>query len=132
MGALTPTSSLLWIHGKGSAKRIRSVGWLKVELLVKLVCGVVFSLSICSQLWPGCSNEWEVWVLCVHERAGRFKAGLKVRGLGAMEKRKQDNEEKEGNEVTDCFSRLYLKMSPDWFSSQKGFRSSGFPVMMAK
>lgn len=132
MGALAPTSSWLCIRGKGSAKRIRSVGWLKVEFLVELVCVLLF-LGICSQLWPGCSNEWEVWVLCVHGEAGsRFKAGLKGRGSGAVEKRKQDNEGKEGNEVTDCFSRLYFKMSPDWLSSQEGFRSSGFPVTMAK
>lgn len=69
----------------------------------------------------------------MHKKLGsKFKGGLEGRGLGTMEKTKWNNQEKAGNEVTDCFSRLYFKMSPDWFSSQKGFRSSGFPVMMVK
>lgn len=69
----------------------------------------------------------------MHEEASSgFKGGLEGGRLGTMEKRKCNSQGKEGNEVTDCFSRLYFKMSPDWFSSQKGFRSSGFPVMMVK
>lgn len=69
----------------------------------------------------------------MHKKAGsRFKGGLEDRGLGTMQNKKCNNQRKEGDEVTDCFSRLYFKMSPDWFSSQEGFRSSGFPVMMVK
>jgi len=69
----------------------------------------------------------------VPKKAGsRFKGGLEGRGLGTMENRKCNSQEKEGNEVIDCFSRLYFKMSPDWFLSQKDFRSSRFPVTMVK
>lgn len=72
-------------------------------------------------------------LLCVYKKAGSgFQSGLEGAGLGTTEKRKCNNQGKEGNEVTDCLSRLYFKMSPDWFSSQKGFRSSEFPVMMVK
>lgn len=52
-------------------------------------------------------------LLCVHEKAGRrFKSGLEGSGLGTTVKRKHSNQGKEGNEVTDCFSSLYFKMSP--------------------
>lgn len=62
----------------------------------------------------------------------KFKGGLEGRGLETMEKTKWNNQGKKGNKVTDCFSRCIFKMSSEWFSSQKGFRSSGFPVMMVK
>lgn len=67
--------------------------------------------------------------VCMKRQVVGLRVGSKAEG---WEKRERNNQGKEGNEVTDCFSRLYFKMSPDWFSSQKGFRSSGFPVMMVK
>lgn len=39
MGAPTPIASLLCIRGKGPAKSIRGVGWLKTELLARPVRG---------------------------------------------------------------------------------------------
>lgn len=52
----------------------------------------------------------------MHRKVGsKFKGGLEGRGLETMEKTKWSNQEKEGNKVTDCFSRL----SSDWFSRQK-------------
>lgn len=90
-------------------------------------------LSIYSWLWPSWRNEWEVWVLCVHNKVGsEFQGGLEGRGFESMEKTKWNHQGKEGNKITNCFSRLYFKMSSDWFWSQKGFRSNGFPAMMAK
>ncbi len=74
----------------------------------------------------GSQETYTTVLLCVHEKAGRrFKSGLEGSGLGTTEKRKRNNQGKEGNEVTDCFSSLYFKISPDgfwvqWISSNDG------------
>lgn len=68
----------------------------------------------------------------MHKKVGsKFKGGLEGRGLETLEKTKWSNQGKEGNKVTDCFSRL----SSDWFSRQKChlmvFKPEGFQVQWA-
>lgn len=87
-----------------------------------------FSLSICSQLWPSCSNEWEVWVLCVHERAGsRFKAGLKVReGREPWRKESRTMKEKKGMKSLIASQGCILKCHLIGFQARKVSGPVGF------
>lgn len=63
----------------------------------------------------------------MHKKVGsKFKGGLEGKGLETIEKIKWNNQGKEGNKVTDCFSSCILKCRLIGFQARKVSGPVGF------